>query len=307
MKYRVTHSTQYDYSAPVALCRNEACLLPRDTLRQKCLTSELRIEPYPSDLRERLDAFGNRVSHFAIQQTHEGLNVTAISEVSVSSDPNLFVSANQFPWESVRKRLASDRSPLTLEALPFLYDSPLAQKSQELEAYAKASFSDGRPMGEAAADLMQRIYRDFTYDQKSTTIDTPLSEIMMTRSGVCQDFAHIGVACLRSIGLTARYVSGYIETSPPPGQARLIGADASHAWFSVYAADAGWIDFDPTNNQIPGEQHITVAWGRDFADVSPLRGVALGGGKHKVVVSVDVARIPDNILNYQSQSQSQKT
>ena len=162
-------------------------------------------------------------------------------------------------------------------------------------------------MGDAAADLMQRIYHDFTYDQKSTTIDTPLSEVMAARSGVCQDFAHIGVACLRSIGLAARYISGYIETLPPPGQARLIGADASHAWFSVYAADAGWIDFDPTNNQIPGDQHITVAWGRDFADVSPLRGVALGGGNHKVVVSVDVARIPDNILNYQSQSQSQMT
>lgn len=307
MKYRVTHSTQYNYSAPVALCRNEACLLPRDTLRQKCLTSELRIEPYPSDLRERKDAFGNRVSHFAIQHPHDGLNVTATSEVSVSADPNLFVAANQRSWESVRKHLASDRGPLTLEALPFLYDSPLAQKSQELEAYAKTSFSEGRPIGEAAADLMQRIYSDFTYDQESTTIDTPLSEIMVTRSGVCQDFAHIGVACLRSIGLAARYVSGYIETAPPPGQARLIGADASHAWFSVYAADAGWIDFDPTNNKIPGEQHITVAWGRDFADVSPLRGVALGGGKHKVVVSVDVARIPDNLLNDQSQSQSQKT
>jgi len=307
MKYRVTHTTQYSYSAPVALCRNEACLLPRDTLRQKCLTSELRIEPYPSDLRERLDAFGNRVSHFAIQRPHDGLHVTAISEVSVSADPNLLVAANQFSWESVQNHLTSDRSPLTLEALPFLYDSPMAQRSQQLEAYARTSFPVGRPLGDAAADLMQRIYRDFTYDQKSTTIDTPLSEIMATRSGVCQDFAHIGVACLRSIGLAARYISGYIETLPPPGQARLIGADASHAWFSVYAADAGWIDFDPTNNQIPGEQHITVAWGRDFSDVSPLRGFALGGGKHKVVVSVDVARIPDNILNYQSQVQSQNS
>lgn len=307
MKYRVTHSTQYDYSAPVALCRNEACLLPRDTLRQKCLASELRIDPSPSDLRERRDAFGNRVSHFAIQHPHEGLNVTAISEVSVSADPNLFVSTNQFSWESVQQLLASDRTPLTLEALPFLYDSPLAQRSQQLEAYARASFLSGRPLGDAAADLTQRIYSDFTYDQKSTTINTPLSEIMTTRRGVCQDFAHIAVACLRSIGLAARYVSGYIETLPPPGQARLIGADASHAWFSLYAGDASWIDFDPTNNQIPGEQHITVAWGRDFADVSPLRGVALGGGKHKVAVSVDVARRSDNILYDQSQSQSQKT
>jgi len=305
MKYRVTHSTQYSYSDPVALCRNEAYLLPRDTLRQKCLMSELRIEPSPSDLRERLDAFGNRVSHFAIQHPHESLNVTALSEVSVSADSSLFAAANQFSWESVQKRLASDRTPLTLEALPFLFDSPLAQRSQQLEAYAGPSFPMGRPIGDAAADLMQRIYSDFTYDQESTNISTPLSEIMTIRSGVCQDFAHIGVACLRSIGLAARYISGYIETLPPPGQARLIGADASHAWFSLYAADAGWIDFDPTNNQIPGEQHITVAWGRDFADVSPLRGVALGGGEHNVVVSVDVARIPDNILYYQSQSQSQ--
>jgi transglutaminase-like putative cysteine protease len=142
---------------------------------------------------------------------------------------------------------------------------------------------------------MQRIYRDFAYDPESTTIATPLAEVLKTRRGVCQDFAHLAIGCLRSMGLAARYVSGYIETLPPPGQERLVGADASHAWFSVYAADAGWIDFDPTNNKLLSDQHITVAWGRDFADVSPLRGVALGGGKHKVEVSVDVARQPDDL------------
>jgi len=292
MKYRVTHSTEYGYSAPVALCRNEACLLPRDTLRQKCLASQLQIEPPPTDFRDRLDAFGNRVSHFSIQHPHDKLTVTAISEVEVVADPGQLAAANQSPWESVQKRLTSDRTPLTLDALPFLYDSPLAQRSRQLEDYARPSFPAGRPLGDATKELMQRIYRDFTYEPGFTTISTPLTEVMATRRGVCQDFAHLGVACLRSIGLAARYVSGYIETLPPAGQERLVGADASHAWFSVFAADAGWIDFDPTNNQLSAEQHITVSWGRDFTDVSPLRGVALGGGKHKVFVSVDVARTP---------------
>lgn len=307
MNYRVTHTTQYGYSAPVALCRNEACLLPRDTPRQKCLKSELQITPSPADSRERFDAFGNRVNHFAIQQPHNKLIVTAISEVSVAAAPGLLTAANQFSWESVQKLMSKERTPQTLAALPFLYDSPLAQSSQQIEAYARPSFTAGRPLGEAVSELMQRIYQEFKYDPGFTTIATPLSAVMENRRGVCQDFAHLGVACLRSVGLAARYVSGYIETLPPPGQARLVGADASHAWFSVYAADAGWVDFDPTNNQLPAEQHITVAWGRDFADVSPLRGVALGGGKHKVFVSVDVARIPDNLFSHQSQCQLQKS
>ncbi|MDH3453920.1 MAG: transglutaminase family protein, partial [Desulfuromonadales bacterium] len=158
-----------------------------------------------------------------------------------------------------------------------------------------------RLLADAVSDLMQRIYHDFSYDPGVTTIATPLSEVMATRRGVCQDFAHLGIGCLRAMRLAARYVSGYIETVPPPGQARLVGADASHAWFSVYSPTSGWLDFDPTNNQRPVEQHITVAWGRDFSDVSPLRGVALGGGRHKVNVSVDVARCPARTIQFQSQ------
>ena len=291
MNFRVTHTTAYDYSAPVALCRNEACLLPRDTSVQRCLSSQLQIDPLASDLRERRDPFGNRITHFAVQHPHRRLQVTAISEVSVTPDPNLLQRANQFSWETAKKSLGSDNSPQKLAALPFLYDSPMAQRAPELADYGKASFSVDRPLGEAVSDLMQRIFTDFTYDPGFTSIATPLSEVLANRRGVCQDFAHLGVACLRSQGLAARYVSGYIETLPPAGQERLIGADASHAWFSVYAPSVGWLDFDPTNNQLLGEQHITVAWGRDFSDVSPLKGVALGGGKHKVNVSVDVARI----------------
>jgi transglutaminase-like putative cysteine protease len=292
MNYLVTHSTEYRYSDPVALCRNEACLLPRETPRQSCLSSQLEIEPEAADLRERLDAFGNRISHFAIQTPHKHLIVKAVSEVAVNSDPTQLPAANRYSWDVVKELLARDRSRPTLEALPFSFDSPLAQRTKEFENYARPSFPAGRPLGEAVNELMGRIYQDFTYLPGATTVATPLSEVMLKRRGVCQDFAHLGVACLRSIGLAARYVSGYIETLPPPGQARLVGADASHAWFAVYAAEAGWVDFDPTNNQLIADQHISVAWGRDFDDVSPLRGVALGGGKHKVIVSVDVARSP---------------
>ena len=296
MNYRIRHSTEYSYSEPVSLCRNEACLLIRDTPWQRCTMSELRIEPSASDVRHRLDAFGNRVSHFAVQQSHKKLIVTAVSDVSVCSNPNILVSANRFPWETTRARLNSERTPDTFDVLPFLYDSPFAQRSAQLEAYARISFVSDRPLGEAVFDLMQRIYREFKYDPGFTTISTPLAKVLSDRRGVCQDFAHLGVACLRSMGLASRYVSGYIETLPSAGQERLIGADASHAWFSVYVADVGWVDFDPTNNKLLSDQHVTVAWGRDFSDVSPLRGVALGGGKHKVAVSVDVARQSDNVI-----------
>lgn len=294
MIYRVTHTTEYIYNDQVELCRNQAVLLPRATSQQNCLSSQLQIEPAAADIRERTDAWGNRVTHFAMQQPHKKLQVTAISQISVRPrDPELVARGNRSSWETVKDLLTTDKTEKNLEALPFLYGSPLIPRYQQVADYARPSFSPGRPVIEATSDLMQRIYRDFTYDPSATTIATPLAEVIVKRRGVCQDFAHLGIGCLRAMGLAARYVSGYIETLPPPGQARLVGADASHAWFSVYAADAGWIDFDPTNNQIPDEQHITVAWGRDFSDVSPLRGVALGGGKHKVNVSVDVARMAE--------------
>jgi transglutaminase-like putative cysteine protease len=292
MNYRVTHSTRYEYSADVGICWNKAILLPRETSCQKCLTSELQVTPAPAEVCERNDFFGNRVSHFAIQEPYRSLQVTAISDVAINPDPELLSRANCCTWESVRDRLTVERSQNVHEALLCLYDSKQVQRSEELADYARPSFSSGRPLGDAVNEFMQRIYTDFRYDPGVTTIATPLSEVLHNRHGVCQDFAHLGIGCLRAIGLSARYVSGYIETLPPPGQKRLVGADASHAWFSVFAGDAGWVDFDPTNNKIAAEQHVTVAWGRDFSDVSPLRGVALGGGKHKMSVSVDVARVP---------------
>lgn len=291
MKYRVIHTTEFIYEALVGLCYNEARLLPRELRHQKVVSADLRIEPPPNDYYERLDFFGNRTAYFSIRQPHEALVVTATSVVEVKG-PAPLDKVDKFSWETVRERLRTDRAPEVLEASQFVLDSPFVSVDERLAEYAELSFAPGRPLVDAVHDLMQRIYREFKYDPEFSTIATPLKEVLAHRSGVCQDFAHLAIGCLRSQGLAARYVSGYIETQPPPGKERLVGADASHAWFSVFLPGTGWLDFDPTNNQLPREQHITVAWGRDFADVTPLKGVAYGGGEHVLKVSVDVLAIP---------------
>lgn len=291
MNYRVVHITEYSYSGSVGLCHNEARLKPRQLPYQFCNSSHVTINPMPLEFHERTDFFGNTVSYFSIQQPHKKLTITATSEVQISPERNLFEFGNTVDWETTVERLKTDRSPEILEILQFAIDSPMATYNAEIADYAKQSFTPGVPLLDAVNDLMRRIFEDFTYDPHFTTIATPLSEVLAHKRGVCQDFAHLAIACIRSMGLAARYVSGYIETLPPPGKQKLIGADASHAWFSVYAPDAGWVDFDPTNNQMPMDKHITVAWGRDFTDVTPLRGIAFGGGTHKLNVSVDVRNL----------------
>ncbi len=290
MKYRVTHITEFIYEALVGLCYNEARLLPRELPHQRVLSCELQVDPLPNDHYERIDYFGNRTDYFSIRHPHDRMIVTATSEIEVEKSP-LLDNAWSLSWESVRDRLRSDRSVEVMEASQFILDSPTVSVDDLLADYARPSFPAGKPLVEAVHDLMQRIYHEFKYDPEFSTIATPLKEVLAHRRGVCQDFAHLAIGCLRSQGLAARYVSGYIETMPPPGTERLVGADASHAWFSVYQPGTGWLDFDPTNNQTPQEQHITVAWGRDFADVTPLKGVAFGGGEHKLKVSVDVLAI----------------
>ncbi len=293
MKYRVTHTTEFEYEALVGLCYNQARLLPRGLKHQKVLSAELKIDPTPDDRYDHIDCFGNVTTYFSIHQPHDHLSVTAISEVEVETlESTLFENADNLPWEVVRDRLRTDRTADVIEACQFLLDSPMVTVDESLAEYAGPSFTPRRSLGEAVHDLMQRIYRDFKYDPEFSTIATPLKEVMEHRSGVCQDFAHLAIGCLRSQGLAARYVSGYIETDPPEGKERLVGADASHAWFSVFQPGGGWLDFDPTNNQMRGERHVTVAWGRDFADVTPLKGVAYGGGEHELKVSVDVLAIP---------------
>ncbi|MDO3379249.1 transglutaminase family protein [Geoalkalibacter halelectricus] len=289
MNYRVTHTTEFVYEAKVGLCYNEARLLPRELPYQKLLSSGLHIDPPPNDYYERFDYFGNRTVYFSTQQPHERLEVTATSEVEVS--PSTLLEQNSaLSWEAARDQLRQGHSAQILEACQFILDSPSVGVDEQLAEYARPSFAPGRGLVEGVHDLMQRIFREFKYDPEFSTLATPLKEVLEHRSGVCQDFAHLAIGCLRSQGLAARYVSGYIETQPPPGKERLVGADASHAWFSVFVPDLGWLDFDPTNNQLPGEQHITLAWGRDFSDVTPLKGVAYGGGKHELKVAVDVLR-----------------
>ena len=290
MRYRVTHTTEFIYEARVGLCYNEARLLPRDLPQQKVLTAGLQIEPMPHDYYERFDYFGNRTAYFSIQQPHDQLLVTASSEIDTSATI-LVEEAAHLSWEMAREQVLNLGSAEATDALQFVLDSPTVVVNDLILNYALPSFAPGRSLVDAVHDLMQRIFHEFKYDPEFSTIATPLKEVLEHRSGVCQDFAHLAIGCLRSMGLAARYVSGYIETEPPPGEERLVGADASHAWFSVFLPGFGWLDFDPTNNQLPGDRYITVAWGRDFADVTPLKGVAFGSGEHELKVAVDVLEV----------------
>ncbi|MFH1494196.1 MAG: transglutaminase family protein [Pseudomonadota bacterium] len=293
MHYRVIHKTEYDYCESVGLSYNEARLLPRFTANQSCQAASLTIDPPPTDYSEREDFFGNRVAFFSIREPHQRFIVTATSEVQIASQFGQLDFSQGTDWENVRLSLRQQRDPQTLDALQYVLDSPFVAANAELATYAQPSFPHGRPLLEAVHDLMGRIHGDFTYDPHFTTLATPLAAVLEHRRGVCQDFAHLAIGCLRSQGLAARYVSGYIETLPPPGKEKLVGSDASHAWFSVYIPELGWMDFDPTNNQIPVDQHIIVGWGRDYGDVTPLKGVIFGGGEHELAVSVDVRNLGD--------------
>jgi transglutaminase-like putative cysteine protease len=293
MKYKVTHITKYGYSEASPVCHNEVRLTPRNDGRQRCLEHRLLVTPEPSDLGTRIDYFGNQLRFFSIQRAHIGMILTASSVVQVSSDPATCPTESP-PWESIRDCILSDVRAHGIANCQFLFASPRVKPSDELAEYARQSFPPDRPLVEAAADLTARIHQDFRYDPIATTVDTPLEEVFEQRRGVCQDFAHLEIGCLRSMGLSARYVSGYLRTLPPPGKPRLVGADATHAWASIYCGDAGWIDFDPTNNIIPSTDHITLAWGRDYGDVTPVCGVFTGGGSHTLSVSVDVEPLPDS-------------
>lgn len=287
MIYNVTHRTAYRYTDAVSHCQNRLHLHPRHGPTQQVLGTELKVSPTPDVSSTRFDYFGNQTTYVAIQQPHKELVVEMRSRINVlpMTAP---IPALTPPWEEAREFVRTDRSPTAIEAFQFTFESPFVKLAPEVAEFARPSFAAGRPVVEAALDLMRRIHTDFKYLPQSTTISTPVHELMQTRRGVCQDFAHVGIACLRSMGLAARYVSGYLRTHPPKGRPRLVGADASHAWFAVHVPWVGWIDFDPTNNVIPTVEHLTVAWGRDYGDVSPLNGVILGGGRQTLAVSVNV-------------------
>jgi transglutaminase-like putative cysteine protease len=289
MKYTVNHQTVYQYGSTVVSGQNEARLLPRDTEWQTCRHCWIDVQPAATVATEREDFFGNRVHYIAVQDIHQAFEVNAYSEVDVNARAISEKTVSR-AWQEVRRTLQEAPDATVLDARQFVLASPFVSRSSELQSYAEMSFAPGRSLTEATRDLTTRIFREFTYDPQFTTVATPLREVFESRRGVCQDFAHLAIACVRAMGLAARYVSGYLETLPPPGQPRLEGADASHAWFAVYVPEYGWAEYDPTNDCMPGEQHITVAWGRDYGDVVPLKGVMIGGGEHELEVRVDVVR-----------------
>ena len=285
MIYKIVHRTTYTYKYPVSFGNHVACLKPRSSQFQHLSQNELSIHPPPASLIERVDYFGNLLCFFKVQEPHKELIVEARSEVVITG---VAPPKPTIPWEEVVELLSRDLSREGLEAYQFAFESPRIRMRKEFADYALQSFTPQRPMAEALLDLTARIYADFRFDSGVTNVRTPPEEVFRKRRGVCQDFAHVQIACLRSLNLAARYVSGYLRTYPPPGKPRLIGADASHAWVSAYCPGNGWLDVDPTNNVVPSDGHVTLAWGRDYGDVSPLRGLVLGGGDHKLRVAVDM-------------------
>ena len=291
MNYNVVHETIYRYESPVVLSQQLMHLTPRVLDFQTLDEHRIAIDPAPAETSSRHDYFGNPVTQVTLAAPHAVLTVRAESKVAVSERAR---PSRGGRWEDVRERLRSAAGAGQLEPMQFLYESPHVECFRDLSAYAEPSFAADRDAVDAALDLTRRIHADFTFDPKATSVSTPLREVLAKRRGVCQDYAHFMIGCLRTLGIAARYVSGYILTSPPPGKARLVGADASHAWVSVWCGNSGgsaggWIDLDPTNNCLVGDEHITLAWGRDFSDVTPMRGVILGGGEQKLDVRVTVA------------------
>jgi transglutaminase-like putative cysteine protease len=288
--YQILHDTCYHYDSPVSLAQQLAHLWPRDCAWQRCTEQKLLISPEPTARRDELDVFGNPLTRLAFERPHDELQVNARLTVEVLARPVL--DFQQSPaWEQTRDALTYSSLPLSaeiLEACRYRFQSPYVHLKRSFVEFSQSCFPAGQPLMLGVQALMQKIFSEFTFDAEATQVATPLVEVLERRRGVCQDFAHLMLACVRSRGLAARYVSGYLLTQPPPGQPRLIGADASHAWVSVFCPVLGWVDFDPTNNVQPALEHITLAWGRDFSDVSPLRGVILGGGNHDPEVRVTV-------------------
>jgi len=285
-RYQVRHLTRYRYSQNVSLSQHFLHLTPRNTLSQTVEASRIDIEPIPATRRESIDYFGNATCLISIDEEH--------LETAVNAESHITVTATQPPdatktpaWEEVVGAIRNAKTQDALFINQYCYSSPQTA-SQAAIQIAKEFFKPGTPVLEGALALVDHIYRNFLYDPEATTVSTPVDEVIRIKGGVCQDFAHLALACLRALQLPARYVSGYLLTHPPEGQPRMQGADASHAWLSLWAGQTGWIDLDPTNNLIPGDEHITLAWGRDYHDVSPINGVTFGGGDHEVDVEVDV-------------------
>ncbi len=295
----VEHETRYGYAAPVTQAQHLAYLKPLHDARQQLLQYELHIDPAPPQRLYDTDSYGNARMLFSLNQPHRELRVRARSRVAVSPRGPGLDAARSPRWEVLRERLRYDAGTRYDPAVEFAQPSPFVPRLQLLRDYARASFGPGEPVAQGALDLMRRIHADFEFKTASTDVDTPLAEVFEQRAGVCQDFAHLMIAALRMTGLAARYVSGYLLTVPPPGQEPLLGADASHAWVQVYCPDTpglagGWLELDPTNDLVPDTHHVRLALGRDYGDVTPLRGVIRGGGRHTLAVRVNTRRLQES-------------
>ena len=295
MRYRVTHSTKYVYQSSASLCHNVICQSPKAFPFQTVDKYEYSIKPEPNFHSERKDFFENEVVYFSVQKAHKELVVKSDSEVTLKRPNWMDINPSLTPaWEAVVKQL---KSTATLNDIrQFYLESTYVYFVKGIREYALESFTPNRPIMEAMLELNTRIFNDFTFTPGFTEISTPLKDVFENKKGVCQDYAHFGLACVRSIGLAAHYMSGYIETIPPPGKPKLVGADASHAWMALYIPEIGWVEFDSTNNLLVNDQHVRVATGRDFADVVPLKGIVYSGGKQKMVVTVDVNKIEEEIV-----------
>jgi transglutaminase-like putative cysteine protease len=290
MIYDVRHQTLIRYEQLVTEAHHVLHLIPRNSSRQRRIAATLTVEPEPSQLTVNEDYFGNVTHHLTLQSPHQELLIESNARVEVQGSVQAIEPAASPPWEQLAAALGNGEGK-AIGAQQFIFDSPQIRAGAAVRDYARASFVPGRPVLDLTMELTRRIFDEFEYQGGVSDTSTPVARVLEMRQGVCQDFAHLAIACLRSFGLAARYVSGYLMTRPPSGQPKLVGADASHAWVSIWAGDQGWVDFDPTNGLMPGEEHVTAGWGRDYSDVSPTNGFIVGGGAHEVSVSVDVSQV----------------
>lgn len=295
MRFRVKHITRYKYAERVTRCYNLANVIPRNTSRQRCLSNQITLSPLSSITNKRTDYFGNKTYHFEIQTPHTELIISAQSDIEINAtlhESNLDLGIS---YQDALEYLRNDKQKDAFNAREFILSSPMIACNEALAEYARPSFDLNRSLKSCVRNLTTRIFEEFAYDPQFSTIATPLTEVLKHKKGVCQDFAHLQVGCLRSMGIPAKYVSGYIETLPKAGEQKLIGADATHAWLAAFCPEEGWVEFDPTNDTLAGSQHIVTALGRDYYDVTPVRGVIFGGGESPILsVSVDVARVPES-------------